>query len=268
MTFVLHELRDTVAVRWRRELAGPEPSVRKHWNTKVSYYRAVDTLIAEPGSRGLSWVDIVSAVRPHGSRTTFFGVAGPHAKRPLIRAYRSAPEGPVRAIARLLDRATVPEMLIDETKVWSYWPHRVGWMHELFRAAEVPRPAVAECLIRVLLDWAVREEALASALDHAPPACAVEDLLVIREQRMTTAEAERMLREAIRLRLTGGCSTDGVVHLICREIRPASAPATGNRRLAQAIDQLTRNSRAPYEQRRQAVEMMRDAIRVLESAPE
>jgi len=267
LTFVLHDLRDTVAVRWRRELAGPEPSVRKHWNTKVSYYRAVDTLLAG-GPAEPSWMDIVAEVRPHGSRTTFFAVAGPHAKKPLARAYLAAPAGPVRDVAGRLDRDNVPAMLVDETKVWSYWPHRVGWMHELFRTGEVFRPAVAECLVRVLLDWAVREEGLAAALDHAPPACAIEDLVVIREGRMPAAEAERVLREAIRLRLAAGGTTDGVLHLLRRELRPAAVPAGGNRGLAQAIDQLTRNSRTPDEQRRQAVAMMRDAIRVLESAPE
>jgi hypothetical protein len=268
LPFVLHELRETVAVRWRRELAGPEPSVRKHWNTKVSYYRAVDSLLA--GGRGdpLSWVDVVAEVRPHGSRTTFFGVAGPHAKKPLLRAYRAAPAGPVRDVAAGLDRPTVPEMLVAETKVWSYWPHRVGWMHELFRADELTRPAVAECLIRVLLDWAVREQGLAAALDHAPPACAVEDLVVIREGQLGADEAGSVLREALRLRLTTGVSTDGVLHRLRPGFRPAPAPAAGNRRLAQAIDQLTRNARAPYEQRRQAVAMMRDAINLLESGPE
>jgi hypothetical protein len=268
LPFVLHELRDTVAVRWRRELAGPEPSVRKHWNTKVSYYRAVDSLLA--GGRGdpLSWMDVVAEVQPHGSRTTFFGVAGPHAKRPLPRAYKSAPAAPVRDIAVLLDRSSVPQMLVDETKVWSYWPHRVGWMHELFRADELTRPAVAECLVRVLLDWAVREQGLAAALEHAPPACAIEDLVVIREGQVTAAEAEQVLREAIRLRLTSGCSTEGILHRQRRHFRPAPPPSAGNRSLAQAIDQLTRNSRAPYEQRRQAVAMMREAIGLLESAPE
>ena len=268
MSFILEELRDTVAVRWRRELAGPEPSARTHWNTKVGYYRAVDSLLAAGSGDPLSWVDVVAEVRPQGSRTTFFAVAGPHAKKPLLRAYQTAPAGPVRDIAEFLDHAKVPEMLVDETKVWSYWPHRVGWMHELHEADELSRPAVTECLIRVLLDWAVRERALASALDHAPPVCAVEDLVVIREGRLSAADAERLLRQAIRLRLIRGCSTDGVLHLLRPEFRPSPTPAAGNRGLAQAIDLLTRDGQAPSEQRRHAVAMMRDAIRVLESVSE
>ncbi|MFF5289930.1 hypothetical protein [Paractinoplanes globisporus] len=283
MSFVLHELRETVAVRWRVELAGREPAVRAyrsakdrepagrepavhtHWSTKVSYYRAIEELLAGGADpEELGWTDIVAAVRPRGSRSTFFAVAGPHAKKPLVGAYRLGP-GPVREIAGLLSRSAAPEMLVDETKVWSYWPHRDGWMDELFRGDGV---AAAECLIRVLLDWAVREPALAAALDHAPPACAIEDLVVIRAGRTPAAEAARLLREAIRLRLAGGCSTDGVVHLLCREFSPAPSQASGNRPLARAIDQLTRNSRTPSDQRRQAIAMMRDAIAVLESEPE
>ena len=268
MPFVLQELRETVAGRWRRELAGSEPSVKKHWNTKVSYYRAVDSMLADGHGDPLSWADVVAEVRPHGSRTGFYEVAGPHAKKPLPLAYRAAPPGPVRDVAGLLDRPTVPQRLIDETKVWSYWPHRVGWMHELYRAEEITRPAVAECLVRVLLDWAVRERGMSAVLDHAPPACAVEDLVVIREGQLGAEEAERVLRQAIRLRLTPGSSTEGVLHQLRPRFRPPPVPAPGNRRLAQAIDQLTRNSRAPYEQRRHAVALMRDAIDLLESGPE
>jgi hypothetical protein len=34
-----------------------------------------------------------------------------------------------------------PEMLVDETKAWSYWPCRTGWIDELFRAGAPTRPA-------------------------------------------------------------------------------------------------------------------------------
>lgn len=258
MPSVLHELRETAAVRWRRDLAGPETSVRKHWSTKTNYYRAVDALLAEGHAGPLSWTDIVATVQPHGSRTTFFDVAGPHAKRPLHREYDGTPLG------ACLARETVPEMLIDETKVWSYWPHRVGWMHELFRAEDLTRPAVAETLIRVLLDWATREPGLAAMIDHAPPACAVEDLMVIREGRLSATAAYATLQDAIRLRLAPGGSTDGVLHRLRRTYRPEPDPAPANRRLAQAIDQLTRNSHASHEQRRHAVALMRDAITILD----
>lgn len=32
-------------------------------------------------------------------------------------------------------------MLVDETKAWSYWPCRTGWIDELFRAGAPTRPA-------------------------------------------------------------------------------------------------------------------------------
>ena len=264
MSFVLHELRETVASRWRRELAGPQTSVRTHWATKVGYYQAVEALLAGGADAAeLSWTDVVAEVRPHGSRTTFFGVAGRHARKPLLGAYLAAQRNDV---ARCFERDSAPEMLIDETKVWSYWPHRVGWTDELFRAGETH--AAVECLFRVLLDWAVRERELAAALDHAPPVCAIEDLVVLRAGQTTATEAARILREGIRLRLADGYGTDGVLHLLRREFRPVPGPAPGNRPLARAIDQLMRNSRTPSEQRRQAVAMMRDAIAVLESVPE
>jgi hypothetical protein len=261
LSLVQHDLHRTVAARWRAELAG-----RTHGSTKAGYYRAVAALLAAGADAAeLGWTDVVAAVEPHGSRTTFFGVAGPHAKKPLVGAYRAEPPGPVRDVAACVSRATAPEMLVDETKVWSYWPHRDGWTDELLRGAGT---AAAECLIRVLLDWASREPELAAALDHSPPASAIEDLVVLRSGRMAAGEAARVLREAIRLRLAGGCSADGVVHLLRRELRPASAPGDGIRPLARAIDQLTRNSRAPSEERRHAVAMMRDAIALLEAAPE
>ena len=263
MSFVLHELRETVALRWRRELAGPQPLVRTHWATKVSYYRAVETLLASGAdAEELSWTDIVAEVRPRGSRTTFFGVAGPHAKKSLLGACLAAHR---KDIADCLDRSGAPEMLVDETKVWSYWPHREGWTDELFRAGA--EPTAVECLIRVLLDWAVRERELAAALDHAPPACAIEDLVVLRAGQISAAEAARMLQTGIRLRLADGYGTDGVLHLLRREFRPPDA-VPGNRPLARAIDQLMRSSRTPSEQGRHAVAMMRDAITVLESLPE
>ena len=261
MSLVQHDLHPTVAARWRAELAG-----RTHGDTKAGYYRAVAALLAAGADAAeLGWTDVVAAVEPHGSRTTFFGVAGPHAKKPLVAAYRAAPPGPVRDIAACLWRATAPEMLVEETKVWSYWPHRDGWIDEL---PPGDGTAAAECLIRVLLDWATREPRLAAALDHSPPACAIEDLLVLRAGRMPAGEAARVLTEAIRLRLAGGCGTDGVLHLLRRELRPPPAPGSDIRPLARAIDQLTRNSRTPSDERRHAVAIMRDAIAQLESAPE
>lgn len=264
MAFVVHTLLDTVAGRWRRELAGPEPSGRKHWLTKVGYYWAAERLLTGGSDDQTTWGEIVAEVQPQGSRTTFFAVAGRHAKHPLLRAYQSAPAGPVRDVAGGLDHESAARMLIAETKVWSIWPHRLGWVQELLHTDGLSRTAVADCLVRVLFDWAGRHPALAAALDHAPPACAVEDLLLIREQQIPAAEAARILREAL-LRFAAGCSLDGVVHAMRGHFRQAAAPAAGNQRLAQAIDQLTRNQRTSYEQRQHAVALMRDAIRQLES---
>ncbi|MCU7722672.1 hypothetical protein ODJ79_02995 [Actinoplanes sp. KI2] len=176
LSVVLFELHDTTAVRWRRELIGSGASPGRHWATKVSYYRAVESLLDR--GAGLSWQDVVAEVRPRGSRTTFFAVA--------------------------------------------------------------------------------------AALDHAPPACAIEDLVVILDGRVSAAEADGLLREAIRLRQLGGYGVAGVLHRLRPHIRPQLPVAAGNCGLARAIGELTRDGRATDDVRRQAVEIMQDAIDQLE----
>lgn len=257
---MLRELGETVAVRWRRDAA----RAQTHWATKVKYYRAVQGLLAGGvDAAGLSWTDVVAAVQPRGSRTTFFSVAGPHAKRPLLGAYKAAL---ARDLVGCLSTDGAAQMLVDETKVWSYWPHRVGWTDELFQVGG--EAVAAERLVRVLLDWAEREPRLASALGHAPPVCAVEDLVVLRRGSVAAASVAALLREAIRLRLAEGRSIEAVLQQLRPELRPAEEAEPGNQPLARAIEQLIRNSHTPSEQRREAVTMMRDAITALESSPE
>jgi len=266
LSSVLEELRDTVAVRWRRELAGTEPLVRRHWTTKTNYYEAVDSLLAADRGAQLSWQVIVDEVQPRGSRTTFFDVAGRHAKRPLRDDYAQA-SGPVADLAGYLQRDTAPELLVDETKVWSYWPHRVGWLHQLVDTEQLSRPAVAECLVRVLLDWADRQPHLAVAHEFSPPICAVEDLVVIQQGRLRAARCFDLLRDAIRQRVTPpGCSTDGVLHTLRDQFAPPQPATPANRDLAAAIDRVTRDHHSRAEQS-DAVAMMREAIAVLEAGP-
>jgi hypothetical protein len=262
LSVVLFELSDTTAVRWRPELTGSDASPGRHWSTKLSYYQAVESVLARGAV--LSWQQIVAEVRPRGSRTTFFAVAGPHAKHPLRRAHRTARNDAGREVAGLLSRPAVPEMLIDEAKVCSCWPHREGWLRALSCVDGVPRSTIVECLVRVVLDWALGHASLAAALNHGPPACAIEDLMAIRDGRVSAAEADGLLREAIRLRLLAGYGVAGVLHRLRPHIRPRLPVAAGNCGLARAIDQLTRDGRAPDDGRRQAVEIMRDAIDQLE----
>src|SRR5262245_3787070 len=77
-------LDDTVAVMWRRRLVGVEPNEKRHWRTKTAYYTAVEEILVAGAERRLSWNTIVNAVRPKGNRSTFYEVAGAHAKHPLI----------------------------------------------------------------------------------------------------------------------------------------------------------------------------------------
>lgn len=205
------------------------------------YYRAVRDLIAAGADAAeLSWTDVVAAVQPRGSRTTFFAVAGPHAKRPLLGAYKAAL---ARDVVDCLTGDTAPQMLVHETKVWSYWPHRDEWTGELFQVGG--EATAAECLVRVLLDLAEREPGLASALGHAPPLCAVEDLVVLRRGSMTAASAAALLREALRLRLADGDCADAVLQRLRPALHPAEEEGPGNEPLARAIDRLLRNSHTP-----------------------
>jgi hypothetical protein len=71
----------------------------------------------------------------------------------------------------------VLDLLVTETKVWSYWPHREGWLSALDDLTVIDRWLAAASLIRVVADWAMCSRSLATAASFAPPVAAVEDLL-------------------------------------------------------------------------------------------
>ncbi|HKT04819.1 MAG TPA: hypothetical protein VJT31_35340, partial [Rugosimonospora sp.] len=134
----------TVSVRWRGALAGTVPDGRRHWRTKVAYYQAVDELLATGETGPLAWQPIVDAVRPRGSRSTFYEVAGRHAKYPLVGALIQ--DGGMEAIqvALCYQRGSAVEQLIDEAKVWHYWRYRDRLVTRCRAERELSRPALAE----------------------------------------------------------------------------------------------------------------------------
>lgn len=185
----------TVAATWRRRLMGTRPDPKPHWRTKVAYYAAVCEAIAASPGQLPSWREIVEAVRPCGSRSTFYEVTGGGAKHPLLRAYRQAATPDALQIAYAYKRRRAVEQLIDEAKVWAFWPFREEWVrkarpiHDLDSAANAYLAAVA--------DWARRSPFLAAAIDFAPPACAVEDIAALTCGRLPAIRAHVMLRDVI-----------------------------------------------------------------------
>jgi len=185
----------SAAAVWRNVLVRQGAADRSHWATKTSYYRGViDTL--ERGVTHPSWTDVVEAVRPRGSRTTFYDVAGRRARNPLLRSYQERDVRNLLLLSFLYQRPNAVEQVIDETKVWSFWPYREHWLAGLDRSTD-PARAAAD-LIGRLVEWAARNSALAGAIDHAPPICVVEDLMMVCRWELAPVTAVRALGPALR----------------------------------------------------------------------
>jgi hypothetical protein len=195
----LSVLEDTVAARWRRRLVGARPDQKRHWRTKVTYYDAVFTLLESGSGDALSWRTIVDAVRPRGHRSTFYEVAGPNAKHPLVGAYlEESGDAGIEAmqIALIYRRGMAVQQLIDETKVWSYWPHREGM------------PCADDASLgAAVAAWTRRCPKVAAALGYAPPMCAVEDLLLVRRGQLSAHNAVELLSTTMRNSLQTVSST-------------------------------------------------------------
>jgi hypothetical protein len=195
--FIDAALDDTVAAKWRRQLVDASSVERGHWLTKVAYYQAVIGLIERSPGRVLTWRDVVAAVKPRGSRTTFYDVTGSHATHPLIRDYQSAGTVDTGQIAWRFRRTHAVEQLIDEAKVWAYWPYRDRWRARCRRENRVDEPFVVESLLAAVMEWARARPALAAALGQSPPLSAVEDLTLVRAGRLAPTRAFTVLENTI-----------------------------------------------------------------------
>jgi hypothetical protein len=191
------DLYDTVIGEWHRRLSSNRSVNRSHWHTKSRYFRAVaELLTTDPGLRP-TWRRIVNAAGPHGSRSTFYEVAGSHARHALFDDLVRDGRPESIQLALCYHRADAVTRLIDEAKVWSFWPYRerllagfmVGW---------TPPEAMEVALTNALTAWARQHRHLAAAVDCAPPACAVEDLMIIRAGRLAAVRATKVLAEFIR----------------------------------------------------------------------
>jgi hypothetical protein len=184
----------TVTARWRRRLAGSGPEHGRHWRTKTAYYAAAGRLLA--AGEQLTWSTIAAAVEPRGSRSTFYEVTGPHAKHPLIRELTNDESVDSLQLAHYYRRASPIDQLIDETKVWTYWPYRECLVLMCRADPDLDRNAAVDLLAACVDRWTRRNPAVAAALEAAPPVCAVEDLLALRPGQFSAVHAVGVLAKA------------------------------------------------------------------------
>ena len=196
-TKITEDLAQTAIAGWYHRLADNQCHRRNHWQTKIIYYRAVAELLAARPGCPMTWKTIVGAVRPRGCRSTFYEVAGQHARHGMVHDLIA--DGSVRSIEIALryQRPDAVEQLIDETKVWSFWPHRQHFAERALDLGTSPDP-VPEKLHRALTAWAANNPDLAAANWHRPPACAVEDLTLLHRGRLAAMRAESRLAEVLR----------------------------------------------------------------------
>jgi hypothetical protein len=196
-TEISEDLARAAIAGWYGRLAGNPCTQRNHWQTKTMYYRAVAELLAARPDRPLTWKTIVGAARPRGCRSTFYEVAGQHARHGMVGDLIA--DGSLRSyeIAMRYGQPGPVEQLVDETKVWSFWPYRQRFVELIIGRGESPEPVPGE-LRDALLAWARSNPALAAANAYRPPACAVEDLTLLHGGRLAATRAESRLTEALR----------------------------------------------------------------------
>ena len=187
----------TVVAGWMRRLSENTSPRRNHWHTKLIYYRAAADVLAVPPRSPLNWRAIVDAAGSRGCRSTFYEVAGAHARHRMVDELINDGSSDSIQIALRYLRSDPVEQLIDETKVWSFWPYRQRLASTL---GPLPADEAEAELGETLTSWAHRHPAVARAVEHTPPACAVEDLTVIHEGRLSGTQAAQRLTD-----LLGGC---------------------------------------------------------------
>jgi hypothetical protein len=192
------ELGNTVVSRWHKRLSANPTAKRSHWRTKTVYFRAVDGLLATGPASQLTWKSIVDAAAPHGSRSTFYEVAGAHARHPLIDAFIHDGRTDSIQLALYYRRSDAVAQLIDEAKVWSYWQHRERMLDAVNAAGPLSPTALESEVCASLTKWSRANQHLAAALGHTPPACAVEDLMLIRDGQMAAVRAATLLSDHLR----------------------------------------------------------------------
>ncbi len=196
-SMITMDLQHTVIGDWHARLSANRSPRRNHWHTKIVYFQAVTELLAARPGTPLTWKSVVAAARPHGCRSTFYEVAGAHARHRMVDDLIAAGTPDAIQLALRYLRTDPVEQLIDETKVWSYWPYRTRLLDRLASTDLTPTEQEHE-LVESLHTWSRRHEALAAAVNHSPPACAVEDLTVLHQGRLAAMRAAGKLSEVLR----------------------------------------------------------------------
>ena len=184
----------TVVAEWMRRLSENTSPRRNHWHTKLIYYRAAADVLASPPRAPLNWRSIVDAAGARGCRSTFYEVAGAHARHRMVDELINDGSSDSIQIALRYLRSDPVEQLIDETKVWSFWAYRQRLLPTL---ALLPADEAEAELGETLIAWASRHPALARAVEHTPPACAVEDLTVIHKGLLSGTQAAQRLTDRL-----------------------------------------------------------------------
>jgi hypothetical protein len=180
------DLDDTVIARWYRTARfRPDPARREsggvlqrtNWQTRTRYYETLVGLldISDDAADGLARETLTAAAGQRRPSTLYYLVS-PKSAGSLAGTLLTAPRP--RLYERRRGEGAV-DLLIIETKVWSYWPYREGWLTALDDLAITDRWLAAASLVRVLADWAMQTPSLATAAAFAPPVAAVEDLLLL-----------------------------------------------------------------------------------------
>ncbi|MGC5321169.1 hypothetical protein ACPXB5_20800 [Micromonospora arida] len=166
MSSLTQKLSNTKTAQWYAAQLGPGRPGRRR-----TYVHALHTAVNESPTATLSRDAIVAAV---GGRTssTLYSLVGQSSRASLLNQHGDD-------LRRTQRYGEVVDGLVIETKVWSHWRFREGWLDELVRLDSEDSKLAAETLIRVLVTWATRNPHLAVMLECAPPLSAVEDLLVI-----------------------------------------------------------------------------------------
>jgi hypothetical protein len=192
------ELEESVVARWYRaarfrpDMAarpGNAAAQRLNWATRTRYYETLIELISatDGATDGLAR-DALAAAAGQRRPSTLYYLVSPRSPGSLAGALTSA------APRRLYEKQRgerVLDLLVLETKVWSYWPHREGWVGALDDLAVTEPWLAAAGLVRVLADWAVSARDLATSSRFAPPAAAVEDLLLLVDTATPATSATR-----------------------------------------------------------------------------
>jgi hypothetical protein len=158
-----------------------------------------------------AWSDVIEAVRPKGSRSTFYEVTGAHAKDSLIGDLLAQDDIDLMQLALYYRRTAAVDQLIDEAKVWTYWPYRDCLSIRYRIDPDLDARASIELLAATVSSWARHNTSLASALRYAPPVCAVEDLLLLRPGQYSVVHAVSTLSRVIQKAADGAEGTDGSV---------------------------------------------------------